>query len=265
MYDIQQVKAKLDELGVRANKKLGQNFLINTEICGRICEQVKNLNPKEIVEIGPGLGALTLLLRSSGIPLKLIELDQTFFQYWKDQNLNVVCADAILLNWGDLSLQPGTMLVSNLPFQISSTLLIDRSIEYCGIDYMILMFQKEVGQRIIAKKNTKDYGLLSVIAQTFWILDKLFDVGPKDFYPPPQVASRVIKFKRKGPGLQNPVQFLNFVKIAFQHRRKFLIKNIVNFKNVDFEKTFSKLDFSTKARAEDLSPEEFVLLYNEIV
>ncbi len=262
MYDIQSLKTKLESLGVQPNKKLGQNFLINTEISERIFQRTQRLEPSHIVEVGPGIGALTEFTIQSKIPTTLIELDRTFAKYWQEKQQNVICEDALNLNWADLKLPNKTVLMSNLPYQISSTLLIDRSLEYCGIDAMVLMFQKEVGQRIMATKNTKEYGFLTVIAQTFWTVDKLFDVGPKDFYPSPQVASRVLVFKRRDPQIEDPELFLKFVKQCFQFRRKLMIRNISS--KEDFaqnEKKIVAMGFSAKVRAEDISPEEYVMLH----
>ena len=158
MYDIHSLKQKLEQLGIHPNKKLGQNFLINSEMCERIVESIKKYSASEIIEVGPGLGALTEQLieyaTENKIQLTLIELDQTFSKYWMEQgksrNIKVVTADALSLDWSELKLKPNSVLISNLPFQIAASLLIELSIQPCGVAYMVLMFQKEVGQRIAA-------------------------------------------------------------------------------------------------------------------
>lgn len=267
MFDIQGLKERLQELGARPNKKLGQNFLINLDISDRIVTEAMKYDHPTVVEVGPGVGALTEFILKAEKKLTLIELDQTFADFWEQRGLKVIRADALALDWSTLNLE-NAILVSNLPYQISSSLLIDRSVLPSGIERMVLMFQKEVGQRITGKQNTEDYGLLSVIAQTFWDCEKLFDVGPKDFYPPPKVASRVLKFKRiKNSGLteNQSKSFLKFVKSAFAQRRKFLIKNLTAIAKAELlQSAFAEMSINPKARAEDLSPKQFVELYKKV-
>lgn len=261
-YDIQSLKEKLLQLNSRPNKKLGQNFLINKEVCEKIVEKTLSYNPSGIVEIGPGLGALTELLRFSGVPLVVIELDKTFAEYWTSQGVNVQHADALHVDWKNFNEQ---VLVSNLPYQISSTLVIDRSMDSIRLNQMILMFQKEVAQRMTAKIKTPDYGLLSVIAQVFWKVDLLMEVGPKDFYPPPSIASRVLTFEKKEISIKEPEKFLRFVKESFKQRRKLLVSNIGGLISKEKSKLILiEMGFSEMARPEELSPVQFVEFFEKI-
>jgi 16S rRNA (adenine1518-N6/adenine1519-N6)-dimethyltransferase len=206
-FDVQSLLQKLSEMGVRPNKKLGQNFLINKSVCERIVAEVFKKNPSHIVEVGPGLGALTDLVLEKDIPVTLIELDRSFAEYWQTSKAKVIHKDALQLDWSTLALPEKTLFLSNLPYQISSSLVIERSIDPQNIDRMVLMFQKEVGQRLLAAPQTEDYGLLTVVAQAFWRVQQLMDVGAKDFYPPPQVASRVLIFDWKSAEIPNPKSF----------------------------------------------------------
>ena len=104
--------------------------------------------------------------------------------------------DALKFSWSDLESVP-TCLVSNLPYQISSSLVIEVSTVADSVEEMILMFQKEVAQKIKSQPGDKDYGILSVIAQSFWDVEKICDAAPACFYPAPKVASRVLDFRRK--------------------------------------------------------------------
>lgn len=264
-FSMQTVLERLKELGIRPNKKLGQNFLVNVEVCKKIVVAAQEDQPSCFIEIGPGLGALTEFLLESGAPLTLIELDRIFVQYWQGRGLNVLHEDALKLDWSTLDNPAKTCLISNLPYQISSSIVIDRSIQPFSISKMVLMFQKEVGQRLTAKNKTADYGLLTVLAQTFWHVELLMDVGPKDFYPPPQVASRVLVFKRKEANIEKPQKYLTMVKVAFAQRRKFMASNLSQLHPK--EKVLSALQsmgIKDTVRAEELTVEQFIDLYNKL-
>jgi len=259
-----------EALGIAAKKSLGQNFLVSDVVIERIIQKARSLKPEMLIEIGPGPGALTYFLRQMNCPLRVIELDHVLARYWREQGLDVTEADALQLDWEEFLRPSGNkVLVSNLPYQISSSIVIDRSLDREGLDHMVLMFQKEVAQRIAAKPRTENYGLLSVIAQTFWQTETVTEAGPRDFNPPPKVASRVLAFARKPSSVQNPRAFLGFVKAAFAQRRKLLKKNLSCFyqqKNVSEEALrawLSEMGFPETARAEELSSEQFVSLYKK--
>lgn len=261
-YDIQSLKEKLLMLDVRPNKKLGQNFLINKNVCEKIVDKSLGYNIRQIVEVGPGLGALTEVLLEKGVSPTLIELDRSFAQYWQEKGLKIFHKDALQMDWAEFE---GYVLVSNLPYQISSSLVIERSLDVRPVQAMVLMFQKEVAQRMVAKPKTADYGMLSVIAQIFWKVDFFMEVGPKDFYPPPSIASRVLSFERKVSQLENPQKFLSFVKESFKQRRKLLVSNIAGL--VPKEKSKAMLlamGFTEMARPEELSPQQFLDFFNNI-
>jgi 16S rRNA (adenine1518-N6/adenine1519-N6)-dimethyltransferase len=183
----------------------------------------------------------------------------------------VVEGDALQLNWKTLELPEGTLFVSNLPYQISSSLVVERSLEPAGVTRMVLMFQKEVAQRITAQAGTKEYGLLTVIAQTFWETSKVCDASPGDFFPPPNVASRVLQFRRRTidwQGIGNAQRFLSFAKAAYSHRRKLLSRNLQGSwfngnKEIlaQLEELFAQNSLKPTARAEELDPKALVSLY----
>lgn len=283
----ERILEKLRELGAEPKRSLGQNFLISDHVVDRILFAVKSEPFPEMVEVGPGLGAITDDLLTLGQPLTLLELDRRFVQAWRERaeklnqekpgSLRVVEGDALQMNWPELGLPPGTLFVSNLPYQISSSLVIERSVEPAQITRMILMFQKEVAQRIAAKASTPDYGLLTVIAQTFWETSTVVDAGPGCFFPPPNVASRVLMFKRRpnnwdqGEGVSRQ-GFLRFAKAAFSHRRKLLSRNLESSYFQGAPGSFEKIEhvlsgqgLTKTARAEELDPAAFVRLYLAIV
>jgi 16S rRNA (adenine1518-N6/adenine1519-N6)-dimethyltransferase len=268
---------RLQELGAEPKRSLGQNFLISERAVTQIVGAAqRNLSayaaahgtPQNMIEIGPGLGSLTESLVTLGVPFQVIELDKTFAEYWTKRGVKVTEADALKLDWRDLNLPAGTLLVSNLPYQISSSLVIERSMAPDGVTQMILMFQKEVGQRLLAKQSTDAYGLLSVIAQTFWKMANLIEVSPREFYPAPNVVSRVLTFEwanRVLPEAGTAVDFLKLAKAAFAHRRKLMMKNLVSgWGGLDqeaWQKVFEATGLLPTARAEELDPPTYLRLY----
>jgi 16S rRNA (adenine1518-N6/adenine1519-N6)-dimethyltransferase len=257
-----------EALGIAAKRSLGQNFLVSDLVIERIINKAKSYESDILIEIGPGPGALTYFLRQFPGEFSVIELDRTLSQYWRDQGLNVTEGDALKLDWQSFYGKPGKkILVSNLPYQISSSIVIDRSLDINGLDHMVLMFQKEVAQRIAAKARSENYGFLTVMAQTFWKTETVTEAGPRDFDPAPRVASRVLAFSKRPAPLANPKTYLSFVKAAFAQRRKLLKKNISAIshqKGIPEEQLIAWLDemgFKETARAEELTPEQFVELY----
>jgi 16S rRNA (adenine1518-N6/adenine1519-N6)-dimethyltransferase len=267
-----EIKQKLEQMGAQPKKALGQNFLINDLVIEKIVNKVASQNANYLIEIGPGLGALTESLIGLNKSMYLLELDSIFFSYWQqraeelravDKNsIQVIDGDALRWEgWNQLTETENAMLVSNLPYQISSSLVIDRSVEAPFLGSMVLMFQKEVAQRITARSKTENYGLLSVISQAFWQVENVAEAGPRDFFPPPQIASRVLFFKRKPSTVKNPSGFLKWVKVGFLHRRKLLKSNLGALcKNP--EELLLKLSLNPQSRAEELTIAQWIDLWS---
>ncbi len=266
------VKERLDlffsKFPIEAKKALGQNFLVSEYAVSKMITALKGLPYEYVVEIGPGPGALTDLLKSLGPKFRAIELDNFFFDYWIQQGVQAIHADAIQWDWQQEVTEPEkTVLISNLPYQISSAIVIDRSMDAKPLSAMILMFQKEVAQKIRMKAQTSEFGLLSVIAQVFWTIETVCDLSPKDFLPPPKIASRVLQFKSKPTAIQDKRAFLTFCKAGFAQKRKLLKKNLLTLNQMTSEKviaSFQKLNLNETSRAEELSPEQWVALYKDL-
>lgn len=255
-------------------KSLGQNFLISDTVIERIVDRAQKFQPESLIEIGPGPGSLTCQLKELKIPgsFRVIELDRQWAEYWINQGVEVTEADALRLDWRSWS-HAKTLLVSNLPYQISSTLVIDRSLDSEKLLGMVLMFQKEVAQKIRGEVGSNHYGFLSVIAQNFWTIEFVTEAGPRDFLPPPKVASRVLAFTPKSQTQcpANPQGFLKFVKQAFAQRRKTLRSNWEAYLNQKRPGLWAEVlelivtwGFTEKLRAEELSPEQFAKLWELI-
>ncbi len=260
--EIKRVKDLLELMGRGAKKSLGQNFLVNSQKIDFILKQLQINGMHKLLEVGPGLGALTLRLKEIDPEVLLIEMDHQFADYWKSQGYNVVVEDALQLDWATLQLQ-NTTLISNLPYQIAARLVIERCVDPAGVSNMILMFQKEVAQRLTARPRTEHYSLLSVMAQSFWKMENLTDLGPNDYFPPPKVASRVVVFRRLESIFTTKSEaYLSFVKLSFSQKRKFLKKALSTKYGEDAVlKCFEALKISPKARPEELDVLTFQRLY----
>ncbi|GIL16805.1 MAG: ribosomal RNA small subunit methyltransferase A [Oligoflexia bacterium] len=260
----QRITQLMTELNIEPKRALGQNFLISDHVIKKIVHAVSLFHPKGMIEVGPGLGALTVELRQLNCPLHLIELDSVFANYWKAQGLSVSEVDALQWDWRSHNLNRPEVLVSNLPYQISSSLVIDRSMDENQFDGMVLMFQKEVAQRLRAKPKTSEYGMLSVVAQTFWNTEMLLEAGPGDFMPSPKVASRVLVFAKKDVSIDDRKKYLKFLKAAFLHPRKLMSSNLEQGLGIAREIILEKLaaqGFDPKIRAQEMSVKMFQDLY----
>lgn len=258
------VLARLERMGASPKRSLGQNFLVSENVIGKIIGAVEKTKPEHLLEIGPGLGSLTdHLLQLEMQKFVLIELDKTFAEHWRQKDLPVLEQDALQVDWENFSeVKDGSVLVSNLPYQISASLVMElSSLERPLFRSMILMFQKEVAERITAAPKTKDYGVLSVLAQNRWKIKKVVDAAPACFHPRPQVASRVLQFDGDEQGFGSR-GFLKFVKSAFQNRRKLLMKSLKGLDaSFDWTNSLESLNKIPTARAEELSPLEWRRLY----
>lgn len=255
------------DLGVQAKRSLGQNFLVSDLVIERIIQAATRFHPQTIVEVGPGCGALTYDLKGICERLVLVELDSVLAQYWREQGFEVVETDALQWGW-DLSQMAGRkVLVSNLPYQISSSLLVERSIDVDPLSGMVLMFQKEVAQRIKATPGKGDYGFLSVLAQTFWDVELLLEAGSRDFDPAPRVASRVLTFNPRQVNLVSRPTYLRFLKACFLHPRKMMISNLVEGLGRPrefFSQVFQERGLNEKTRAGELRLQQFLDLYRHL-
>ncbi len=264
------ILALLEQLDKNPKRSLGQNFLIDGNIIEKILREVESFPAKHIVEIGPGAGSLTndllVLSTKQEKTLELIELDQGFFNYWKDKVSDIHEIDVLKFSWNPYK-DKELCIVSNLPYQVSSRLIIELSLlEWKQDIKVIFMFQKEVAQRIQATANSEHYGLLSVVVQSFWKVQKLCDVSPRCFWPAPNVTSRVLTFSPLRAYLMDETKrknYLSFLKLGFAQRRKLLRKNLGAYRK-DVDLLWSDSGIDDKARAEDLSIQQWVQLYEHL-
>ncbi len=235
--------------------------MINLQAIKQMVSEVKSLKPDCIVEVGPGLGALTYPLKNLNRPLFLLEKDRVLAQHLKEQNLDVRPVDAVRFCWKSLPLSPRSVVVGNLPYQIAGRLLLNCTTGL-EVKHLLFMFQEEVARRILSPPGLKSYGLLSVMAQCHWRIKSLIHLDPGDFYPSPEVKSRLLLFQKKQNVPKEPEKFLNLVKLCFHNRRKQLFKKLKNhFGEKPVLKFYTHFQIPLGQRAEDLSPLNFLDLF----
>ncbi len=231
----------------RRKPKLGQNFLIDEGAARRIVDALGNISDRTVIEIGPGRGVLTHVLiarakRVIGIELDRVLAAQLRMKYATRPNLEVLESDFVTAEFPSIvgrrpgplhdlrPTQPETVdLIGNLPYYITSDIVLRILELHQKIERAVIMVQKEVADRISAEPGSRDYGLLSATTQLFARVDKLFTLPPTAFSPPPQVQSTVLRLTM-APRLEElQVQeepFISFLKRAFAQKRKTLLNNL---------------------------------------
>ena len=251
---------------VRAKKHLGQHFLKNETIAEKIVSSLPISNNYDtILEIGPGMGVLTkYLINITEKKLIAVDIDSESIDYLnkKFPSLQAIEADFLKLNLKDLT-NDKLSVIGNFPYNISSQILFKVLENKEIVPYIVGMFQKEVAQRIASGPGNKEYGILSVLMQTFYDIEYLFSVDENEFIPPPKIKSGVLLFKLKENKTLSCDQrlFFNVVKTGFNQRRKTL-RNALKPLNVDLSGTVSE-NYLNK-RAEQLSYEDFEVLSCDI-
>lgn len=233
---------------IKAKKSLGQNFLTDHQVARRIVDAVSATRTDTIVEIGPGTGALTGMLAKRSGHLVAVEIDARLAEGLRRtivaENIKIVTADALILNWNELiddakstlKLSPEAdealsrvRIVANLPYYIS-TPIVEKLLSFRRrILDMTLMLQKEVADRITSEPGGKEYGYLSVMVQYYCVATKLFEVPPTAFTPEPKVDSAVIRLRvREQPPVEvsDERRFFALVRACFAQRRKTVLNNL---------------------------------------
>ncbi len=246
---------------VKPKKKIGQHFLSDDNIAKKIIDLVNFKNYRHIIEVGPGMGALTDHLVYSAKKLTLIEIDNECIEYlekkYLNKNVEIISANFLkydLKNFKDNEI----LIIGNFPYNISSQIIFKVIENRDIVSSLTGMFQKEVASRICSDSGSKTYGILSVLTQLFFDVKIHFDVSPNVFNPKPKVNSSVLSLQRKKPINIDCDEKLLFkiVKLSFQQRRK-KIKN--SLKKLDIPEIILE-DSIFEYRPEQLSSSEFVKL-----
>ena len=247
---------------IRAKKSLGQNFLIDREVLEKITNVVQ-IKDKTILEVGPGTGNLTsFILKKNPKKMFVIEKDDelaiNLSETFKDQ-LTIINDDILQVD-ENLIFKNKVTVFGNLPYNISTEILskwITQTKDEFWFNNLILMFQKEVADRIIAKFNTSDYGRLSILSNWKLNVEKICDIKPESFSPRPKIDSSLLFFspKKKFYKIKNPKNLEKVTRIFFNHRRKMLKKpfnqlfngdqRVLNELKIDLNLRPQNLDFDT--------------------
>ncbi len=244
---------------IKAKKSLGQNFLIDQNIISKITDIV-NIKDKNILEIGPGTGSLTReILKKKPKKITVIEKDDRLVDLLKDkfnQDIEFINKDVLKIDENNLNNQILTVF-GNLPYNISTEILskwiLNINPKKVWFNCLVLMFQKEVADRIISKFNTKEYGRLTILANWRLNIKKIMDIKPNSFQPKPKIESTVLFFepKKTFTKFKNAKNLEKITRIFFMHRRKMIKKPFKQLFN-DNENIASELGIDLNLRPQNL-------------
>ncbi|HEX3660674.1 MAG TPA: 16S rRNA (adenine(1518)-N(6)/adenine(1519)-N(6))-dimethyltransferase RsmA [Acidobacteriaceae bacterium] len=256
--------------------KLGQNFLVSPTAQAAIADALGDLSHRSVVEIGPGRGAITGLLAPRARRLILIELDHDLAARLRTQfadrpSVEVLEQNILATDLAALRTNPEEKLqvVGNLPYYITSDILLHLFRAHAVMERAVIMTQREVADRIAARPGTRDYGLLSVTAQLYARVENLFTLPPGAFSPPPQVHSTVLRLTMAPRFAELGVEaepFLRFVRSCFAQKRKMLARNLRNA-GLAADRVMAAIEkagVSASARAEELGVDRLAALWREL-
>lgn len=265
---LSEIDATLREIRVAPVKTLGQNFLHDGNLARWIVEKAELTPADYVVEIGPGLGALTQFVLEAGAQVLAIEKDRRLANFLRARfgtdRLEVLHADALDYDVRSLWAKPSVKLLGNLPYYISSQLLLKFTKYPSPISLWLFMLQKEMARRLSASPGTKDYGALSLVVQLRYRVDYLRTVPASVFLPQPDVDSAFVRLTARAPDEMpehDPETFLRLVRRGFSQRRKQL-RNLLREDVPNWDEAASVVGFEPRARAEELSLEQWVALSN---
>jgi 16S rRNA (adenine1518-N6/adenine1519-N6)-dimethyltransferase len=268
--EVKSAPAILRSRGLRAKASWGQNFLDDEATLQRIVDAA-SLGPKDsVVELGAGLGHLTRLLVATGAQVIAIERDPDLLEAMGElraDNLRVVAANAAHADFAALAGKSPVVVVGNIPYQLTSTILFELLDQRAHISRAVLTMQKEVAERITAPPGGRDYGILSVLLGLHYELQNLFALQPGLFHPPPKVSSAVIRLDAlanpRAEVLSEP-RFRKLVKAAFARRRKQLLNSLKSDpalgEPASLLEALRRANIDPIRRAETLSVQEFAAL-----
>ena len=284
MNTLKKTKTIMAKYGIVANKRFGQNFLIDDNILNKIRESSEVTNEDLVIEIGPGLGNLTEYILDVAKYALLVEIDKNMLEILSDRfstrdNYNIINEDILKI---DIDKEVETVenklglkfksvkVIANLPYYITTPIVFKLLQDSSRISDITVMVQKEVADRIVANPKSKDYGILTVMAKYLSESSIQVIVPKESFIPAPNVTSAVIRMtKQKKYKVNNEKLFFDLVHAAFAQRRKKMVNSLesVKFNNMnkaELNELMQKCGVSENARAEELEIEKFIEISNII-
>ncbi len=258
--------------------KLGQNFLNDTEAIQRIASSLGDLSGRTVVEIGPGAGAITGALAARAAHVLAVELDPELAAHLRSEfppdrtpKVTVVHQDVLKFDFASACTAAGERLpvVGNLPYGITSQIVLKLAASHASLDRAILMVQREVADRITARPGSRDYGLLSVTAQIYGPAENLFTLPPSAFTPPPDVYSTVFRWRFEprfaALGVEE-ASFIPFVRQLFAQKRKTLANNLraAGISSAQIAVALAHASIAPQARSEQLPIESLATLWQAL-
>jgi 16S rRNA (adenine1518-N6/adenine1519-N6)-dimethyltransferase len=254
---------------ITPKKSFGQNFIFSKTILSSIVD-LASIENEKVIEIGPGLGGLTKFICKKADNVIAFELDKTMKSHLdpliiENKNLEIIYDDFLNVK---LNMYEDYVIIGNIPYNISSLILI--KFLYSNLKSATILVQKEFGNRLVSKNKNKEYGELSVLTQYFCDVSKLKYIGRAAFFPVPKVDSVLIKLTRIREYNQSIelTNFMKFIKICFQMKRKTLVNNLLTLNNItrsDILDILIKYDYIESIRAEELAVMELFSLSKEFV
>jgi 16S rRNA (adenine1518-N6/adenine1519-N6)-dimethyltransferase len=255
-----------------AKPKLGQNFLHDAGAVAKIVAALGDLSGRTVIEIGPGAGAITGALAARAAKLIAVELDREFAAglrlRFSPDRVEIVERDILEFDFAQAAEEAGQRLIvcGNLPYGITSPILLKLAANHAALDRAVLMVQREVADRIVAGPGTRDYGLLSVTVQMHGPAEQLFTLPPSAFVPPPDVYSTVFRWRFAPRFIElgvEPEPFLRFVRMTFAQKRKTLVNNLraARLPAETVTAALNQAGLPPQARAESLPLEQFAALF----
>ena len=274
MLTVAELKSLLGARGLRLTKRLGQHHLIDPGAIRRIVAECELLAGAVVVEIGPGLGALTEPLAERAQRVIAVEVDRGVAAALRERlrghpNVEVRCADILEFPWQTV---PDAVAVGAIPYSITSPILVTLCESAAIVDRAVLVMQDEVARRLAARPGTKAYGRLSVLVQYSWDVRLGFAVPKGAFFPPPAVESRCVTLRRRAApaaAVADEALFFEVVKAAFGQRRKTLANTLIGLRGglsrSQIQSVLAGAGLPAAVRGEALSLEQFAAVANGLL
>ena len=273
-YSIVKFKQNMEKHNFNLKKMYGQNFIIDENIINRIIEESKIDKDTLVIEVGPGAGSLTYKLGINSGQVIAYEIDKSVKGLLEDNlseldNVEIIYEDfliadveAILKKYNYKKIY----LVANLPYYITTPIIMKIIEENIPVDKMVVMVQKEVGNRFSAKPGTKEYGSLSIYLNYYFNIKKVLDISKNVFIPKPNVDSIVVEFIKKNElkELKNQELFFKLVRDSFKQKRKTLRNNLKEYNLEKVEEVLNKYNLDLSVRAEALPIDIFIDISNNL-